>query len=124
MHLPDFTHAAHVPEDSRRRGRGLFGTLVAILALVAALTVQAAPAGADVVDRTAPFRGTGAWVSIFTNEWSNPVADAQSLAAHGVRTLYLETGRSTSAGALQKPGETGAFLDAAHSPGLDVDAWD
>jgi hypothetical protein len=123
VHLPVFTHAAHVPEDSRRRGRGPLATLAAILALLAAVTVQAAPAGADVVDRTAPFRGTGAWVSLFTNEWGNPVAAAQALAAHGVHTLYLETGRSNSNGALQKPAATGAFLDAAHSAGLDVVAW-
>jgi uncharacterized lipoprotein YddW (UPF0748 family) len=40
-----------------------------------------------------------------------------------VHTLYLETGRSNSNGALQKPAATGAFLDAAHSAGLDVVAW-
>ena len=33
-----------------------------------------APARADVVDRAAPFRGTGAWVSLFTKEWSDPEA--------------------------------------------------
>ncbi len=40
-----------------------------------------------------------------------------------MKTLYLETGRSNSTGALAKPDETGAFLDAAHAAGLDVVAW-
>jgi hypothetical protein len=123
VHLPGFTHAAHVPEDSRRRGRRCAVVLAAVVSLGCALTVQAAPARSDVVDRAAPFRGTGAWVSLFTNEWSNPVAAAQSFAAHGVGTLYLETGRSNSTGALAKPAETGVFLDAAHAAGLDVVAW-
>lgn len=90
--------------------------------LVLALSVQAAAARADSIDRTLPFRGTGAWVSLFTNEWGNPVAASQAMAAHGVRTLYLETGRSNSASAIARP-ETGAFLDAAHAAGLDVVAW-
>jgi hypothetical protein len=120
VHLADFTHAVHVPEDSRRRCRqGLVG--LATLAVLA--IVLTAPARADVVDRAAPFRGTGAWVSLFTNEWSDPAAAAQSFAAHGVKTVYLETGRSNSTGALAKPAETGAFLDAAHAAGLDVVAW-
>jgi hypothetical protein len=122
VHLSDFTHAAHVPEDSRRRGRQCALVLGAVLALACALTAPAAPARSD-VDRSAPFRGTGAWVSLFTNEWSNPVAAAQSFAAHGVNTLYLETGRSNSPGAIAKPAETGAFLDAAHAAGLEVVAW-
>jgi len=123
VHSREFTHAAHVPEDLRRRGRSGLPALAALLVLAFALSVPAAPAHAGVVDRAAPFRGTGAWVSLFTHEWSDPVAASQAYAAHGVRTLYLETGRSNSAGALAKPGETGAFLDAAHAAGLDVVAW-
>ena len=123
VHLREFTHAAHVPEDSRRRGRWCVPAFAAIVALACALTVQSGPARSDVVDRAAPFRGTGAWVSLFTNEWSDPVAAAQAFASHGVSTLYLETGRSNSPGAIAKPAETGAFLDAAHAAGLDVVAW-
>jgi hypothetical protein len=123
VHRAEFTHAAHVPEDSRRSGRRCALIIAAIAALTCALTVQTGPARSDVVDRAAPFRGTGAWVSLFTNEWRNPVTAAQSFAAHGVKTLYLETGRSNSTGALAKPDETGAFLDAAHAAGLDVVAW-
>jgi hypothetical protein len=114
------TDAAHVREDSRSVGRLPLALLVA---LVLAVALHAAPARADTVDRSAPFRGTGAWVSLFTNEWSNPTAACQSFAAHGVRTVYLETGRSNSIGALAKPDQTGAFVDAAHAAGLDVVAW-
>jgi hypothetical protein len=117
----DLTHAAHVREDSRRRGWRALAAVATIVALGLALSLQATAARSATVDRAAPFRGTGAWVSLFTNEWKNPVAAAQSMAANGVRTLYLETGRSNTP-AIAKP-ETGAFLDAAHAAGLDVVAW-
>jgi hypothetical protein len=116
----DLTHAAHVPEDSRRRG---WVAVLLLTVLAFALGAHAGAARADVVDRAAPFRGTGAWVSLFTKEWSDPVAACQSFAAHGVKTLYLETGRSNSTGAIAKPDQTGAFIDAAHSAGLDIVAW-
>jgi hypothetical protein len=121
VHLPEFTDAAHVPEDSRRRGWRELLLAGALAALTLPLIAQAVPARADTIDRAAPFRGTGAWVSLFTNEWKDPEAAARSLAAHGVRTLYLETGRSNTP-PIAKP-ETGAFLDAAHAAGLDVVAW-
>jgi hypothetical protein len=115
-----FTDAAHVREDSRPRGRV---ALVLLAALLLTLVVHGGSTRADVVDRSAPFRGTGAWVSLFTNEWNDPVGSSQFFAAHGVTTLYLETGRSNSTGALAKPVQTGAFLDAAHAAGLKVVAW-
>ena len=100
------------------------GCAVLLLTLVAfALVAHAGAARADVVDRAAPFRGTGAWVSLFTKEWSDPDAACKSFAAHGVKTFYLETGRSNSPAAIAKPAETGAFIDAAHAAGLDVVAW-
>ena len=118
-----FAHAVHVPEDSRRRGRRCVLALAAIVALASAWTLQPGQARSDVVDRAAPFRGSGAWVSLFTREWSDPVAAAQAFAASGVDTLYLETGRSNSPAAVARPAETGTFLDAAHAAGLNVVAW-
>jgi hypothetical protein len=120
VHPDEFTDAAHVREDSRRRG-----WLAAALLLLAAIALigQTGSARADVVDRVAPFRGSGAWVSLFTGEWSNPEAACASFAAHGVKTVYLETGRSNSTGAIAKPDETAAFVDAAHSAGLEIVAW-
>jgi hypothetical protein len=115
-----FTDAAHVREDSRLRGRLALALLVALLL---ALSLHTSPARAGVVDRSAPFRGTGAWVSLFTNEWNDPAGASAAFAADGVATVYLETGRSNSTGALAKPAQTGAFLDAAHAAGLKVVAW-
>ena len=109
-----------MPEDSRRRG---WLAVLLLTLLACALGAHAGAARADVVDRAAPFRGTGAWVSLFTKEWSDPQAACQSFAAHGVKTVYLETGRSNSTGAIAKPDQTGAFIDAAHAAGLDIVAW-
>jgi hypothetical protein len=124
MRSTDLDQNAHVREDSRLRGHVAIALLVALaIGLVLALTLRAAPARTAVVDRSAPFRGTGAWVSLFTNEWADPAAAVQAFAAEGVHTVYLETGRSNSPAALAKPDQTGAFLDAAHAAGLLVVAW-
>jgi hypothetical protein len=117
----DLGHHAHVREDSRTARGAVVCLALALVALVA--LVRPAPVGADVVDRSEPFQGVGAWVSLFTPEWANPAAAAASFAAHGVHTIYLETGRSNSPGAFAKPDQTGAFLDAAHAAGLEVVAW-
>jgi hypothetical protein len=101
------------------------------LALVLALTAAAAcGVGAAVsaspsraVDPAAPYRGLGAWVSLFGHEWSNPAAAVRALAARRVRTLYLEIGRSNTPAAIARPVATALFLDTAHRYGMKVVAW-
>ena len=95
--------------------------LTAILLVVAAAAVGAARAQARVP--AAPYGGLGAWISLYTPEWRNPSGAVGALAARGISTIYLETGRSTSPAAFERPAPTAAFLDAAHAAGLAVVAW-
>jgi len=52
-------------------------------------TVRTAGAGADI----SVYRGPGMWVDVYDQTaLSDPLGAAAVMAAHGIRTLYLETG--------------------------------
>jgi hypothetical protein len=71
-----------------------------------------------------PFRGMGVWVDLYDDAaWADPAAAVAGMAAHGVRTLYLETSNFNRAFPfVDKPG-VAAFVDAAHAEGLRIVAW-
>src|SRR3954469_2995295 len=89
---------------------------------VASVTVDSASA-APSVDA---YRGAGAWVDIYSRrEIARPEAVVSRLAAHGVRTLYLETAnhrRSPSQLIVHRRADE-RFIDAAHARGIRVVAW-
>jgi hypothetical protein len=91
-------------------------------ALVLACALLAAPT-APAADVTSPYRGLGAWISLYGKGWADPTGAVTALADRGVGTLYLETGRSTSAAAIERPSQTAEFVDAAHAEGMQVVAW-
>ncbi len=102
--------------------RLLPGTLaVAALCSLAVLAPAGGALGAS--DPAAPYRGLGAWISLYGHEWRSPAAAVDALAAKGVQTLYLETGRSTSASAIERPAQTAEFVDEAHAQGMSIVAW-
>jgi WD40 repeat protein len=74
-------------------------------------------------DSAAVFRGLGAWVDTYDYAALNPVAVTADLKAHGVRTLYLGTGRYDSPAAIADPAGVAAWLTAAHAAGLTVVGW-
>jgi hypothetical protein len=45
------------------------------------------------------------------------------MAGHGVRTIFIQTGNSSSAGAVYDPAGQEEFIRAAHGAGLKVVAW-
>ena len=99
---------------------------LATVAVLAAGLAAAAPAGPAPDGRLAPYRGPGAWVSIYSRaQLRAPEATVRRLAAAGVRTLYLETAnyRRSARVLIVHPDATGRFLDAAHAAGLRVIAW-
>lgn len=72
-------------------------------------------------DRLALFGGLGAWVDLYDYAALDPVASVAMLRSHGVRTLYMQTGRHNS-----KAGITpvaGDWLIAAHRAGIKVVGW-
>ena len=70
------------------------------------------------------YAGLGTWISIYAKQaWREPEQAVAAMAAHGVRTLYLETGNYRQAADLVQPAALGRFIDAAHAAGMRVVAW-
>jgi hypothetical protein len=95
-------------------------TLPALPPLIGSASSAVASAGRGA------YRGLGAWVDLYHYGVAGsppPASVVAEMAGRGVRTIYIETARWTSAGDLDHPAELGAFLDAAHARGLKVVGW-
>ena len=80
------------------------------------------------VARAAPsisvYCGLGTWVSIFgTDAYSSPDTVAASIAARGVKTVYMQTGNYSQTDDVVSPFQLGLFVDALHMRGVHVVAW-
>ncbi len=75
----------------------------------------------------AAYQGLGAWVSLYDFALPpaelNPAQATAGMAAHGVQTLYIETGRWDLPPGLDDPGAQAQFIDDAHSHGIKVVGW-
>jgi hypothetical protein len=98
--------------------------LATTLSLAIAVLASAAPAAArPSVD---DYRGSGAWVDIYSRAALRaPEATVARLAREGVRTLYLETAnwRRSRAQLIVHPTANERFIEAAHDRGIRVVAW-
>jgi hypothetical protein len=96
---------------------GPVAALVFTLALCAHVALAARSA-------TAPFAGTGSWVSIYdTPAWRNPERVIDRLVEHRVHTLYLQTSNYRQDVDVVKPAKLARFLDAADAAGIAVVGW-
>jgi len=101
--------------------------LAAILVTLA-LAPPAAPSPAHVAPRAGPvaYRGTGAWIDRYDFEQLPGAKLAVArMAAHGVRTLYVETAswRVPRDVDVVAPVQTAQLVEAAHAHGMRVVAW-
>lgn len=111
----------------------MLSRIVAIMALAVALSAvsllgsPARPApNASAIPAMSidAYRGLATWVSIYDHRaWADPAAAVRDMAAHGVRTIFIQTGNSGSAGDVYDPAGQEEFIRAAHSAGLRVVAW-
>src|SRR5664279_4482161 len=76
-----------------RRSRGAsFAFLVILIALLAGFVPAARPQAAAAKPRIVMYRGLGTWVDMYdAKAWADPATAVADMAAHGVRTLSLET---------------------------------
>ena len=73
---------------------------------------------------TGPYEGLGTWIDIYDTEvWERPVHEVRSMAAHGIRTIYLQTSNYNRHRPFVHPEGVEAIVDAAHRHGLEVVAW-
>lgn len=96
-----------------------------LVAALAALVLAAGAGSAPVATPSlAAYRGLGTWVDLYDpTAWKSPEATVQKMKAHGVRTLYLETGNYSRTVDVIYPSLAGRFIDAAHANGMKVVAW-
>ncbi|MEO8423402.1 MAG: hypothetical protein ABI595_05755 [Actinomycetota bacterium] len=72
----------------------------------------------------APFQGMGVWVDLYDDwAWRHPSAAVADMAAHGARTLYLETSNFNRPFPFADKEGVAAFVDAAHAEGMQIVAW-
>ena len=106
----------------------------AVAALVVVGTVSFLAARASGPEEAAPlvrpnpttdaFEGLGVWVDIYDTEaWNDPVGAVETMAANGVRTLYLQSSNADRIGPFVYRDETAAFIEAAHDRDVKVVAW-
>jgi hypothetical protein len=70
------------------------------------------------------YRGLGAWVDLFDSAaWKDPAGTIAGMAAHGVRTLYIETSNYKWPSDLNQPDALAQFITQAHAHGMQVVAW-
>ena len=73
---------------------------------------------------TAPYMGLGTWIDIYdTVVWEHPVHEVRAMAAHGIRTIYLQTSNYNRNRPFVHADGVEAIVDAAHRRGLEVVAW-
>ena len=92
--------------------------LVACVESTQAPTAVARPAGAEV------FQGLGTWFDVYdTALYNSPTAVAGRLAAHGVRTAWIETANDRSRTDVVQPAGLARLVDALHAEGISAVAW-
>jgi hypothetical protein len=73
---------------------------------------------------TGPYEGLGTWIDIYdTDVWEHPVHAVRSMAAHGIRTIYLQSSNYHRNRPFVHLEGVGAIVDAAQRRGLEVVAW-
>jgi hypothetical protein len=71
-----------------------------------------------------PYRGLGTWIDIYDDEvWQHPRRSVRSMAAHGIRTIYLQTSNYNRNKPFVYRDGVEAILDAAREQSLEVVGW-
>jgi hypothetical protein len=96
----------------------LVAVLVACVESAHPPTAAARPAGAEV------FQGLGTWLDVYdTALYNSPTAVAGRLAAHGVRTAWIETANDRSKTDVVQAAGLARLVDALHAQGISAVAW-
>lgn len=96
-----------------------------VLAFLAAAMTPTAPASTGPGSPSLEaYRGLATWVDLFEERaWRRPGRAVADMAAHGVRTLFLETSNYSQRRTVVNRPAVGRFIEAAHERDMDVVAW-
>ncbi len=110
----------NTPDMKMRVARAI---LAAGLALSAVGGIRAAASDTATMPGILAYRGLGTWVDIYDAAlWDDPAAAVQTMQAHGIRTIYLQSSNFSHAD-IVFPLRLGEFIDASHEAGMRVVAW-
>lgn len=102
----------------------LAGIAIVLTVLVAIAGRQTPTGRAEAAPSIAAYHGLGSWIDIHdSHAWEDPEAAVADMDAHGVRTIFLQTGNSTQKDAVFRPAGQVAFIRAAHARGMKAVAW-
>ena len=99
------------------------GALVVVAAMLGAASAStpASPARGASVD---PYAGLGTWVDVYdAAAWAEPERAVDTMSAHGVSTLFLQTSNYRRREDVVRPDLVARFITAAHDRGINVVAW-
>ena len=104
--------------------RRLIATAAVIAAAACAATVTA-PGSAQAAPAVTAYTGLGTWIDMYPPKWpwTDPNRTVASAAAHGVKTLYVETSNYRTRPAIRYPVMLGRLIDLAHARGIKVVGW-
>jgi hypothetical protein len=107
--------------------RSLRAVVAAALVLAAAMlgaasaSAPASSAGGASLD---PYAGLGTWVDVYDHAaWAQPERAVETMRAHGVSTLFLQTSNYRRREDVVRPDLVARFITAAHDVGINVVAW-
>ncbi len=99
------------------------GLTVLVGLAMAAARPQVAAAGSASVSA---YRGLGTWVDMYdAAAWDDPAAAVADMAAHGVRTLYIETANYhyPATASMFKPAAMAVFIQECHARKMKIVGW-
>jgi hypothetical protein len=127
--LPTSSRSDRYPRPVRRGKTFPVVALVAALALAATfVAIERDGPSRPVVLRPdptiLPFQGMGVWVDLYDDAvWNHPAAAVADMAAHDVRTVFVETSNfKRPFPFVDKPAQA-ELIDAAHAEGIRIVAW-
>ena len=95
--------------------------LVAAFLGAASASAPASSAGGASLD---PYAGLGTWVDVYDHAaWAQPERAVETMSAHGVSTLFLQTSNYRRREDVVRPDLVARFITAAHDRGINVVAW-
>ena len=99
------------------------GALVVVAAMLGAASASApaSSAGGASLD---PYAGLGTWIDVYDYAaWAQPERAVETMSAHGVSTLFLQTSNYRRREDVVRPDLVARFIAAAHDRGINVVAW-
>jgi hypothetical protein len=101
----------------------LAGALAVVVAMLGAASVStpASPARGASMDA---YAGLGTWIDVYdAAAWAEPERAVETMSAHGVSTLFLQTSNYRRREDVVRPDLLARFIAAAHDRGVNVVAW-